>query len=199
MVSVRTTRQNRVQSMTTMAAITECRPAPSTATSRMESSTGGNAIQISTSREITASTIWPKKPAIRPSSEPIRQAGPAATNATVSDTRVPKITRESTSRPSPSVPSRNPGSASAKPAGGNRRHQQILRQRILRRDQRRGDRDNDQKKNETAGKDNFRIAQPAVAQATADADRRPVPASKSLLVTSVPRRPDRLRRAAVVD
>ena len=54
MVSVRTTRQKRVQSITTIAAITECRPVPSTATSRIESSTGGKAIQISTSREISA-------------------------------------------------------------------------------------------------------------------------------------------------
>ena len=51
-VSVRTTRQNRVQSMTTMAVITECSPVPSTATSRIDSNTGGNAIQISTSRDI---------------------------------------------------------------------------------------------------------------------------------------------------
>ena len=34
-VSARTTRQKRVQSMTAMAMITECRPVPSTATSRM--------------------------------------------------------------------------------------------------------------------------------------------------------------------
>ncbi len=118
MVSVRTTRQNRVQSMTTMAMITECRPVPRIATSKMESSTGGNAIQISTSREISASMNAPRKPAKRPSNDPIRHASPAATKATVSETRAPKMTRESTSRPSPSVPSQYPGSASAKPTGG---------------------------------------------------------------------------------
>ena len=118
MVSVRTTRQKRVQSMTTMAMITECKPVPRMATRRIESSTGGNAIQMSTSREISVSTKVPRKPANRPSSEPIRQASPAATKATVSETRVPKMTRDSTSRPSPSVPSQKPGSASAKPAGG---------------------------------------------------------------------------------
>ena len=91
---------------------------PSTATSRIDSNTGGNDIQMSTSRDITASTHPPRNPARSPSSDPIRQARPAATNATVSDTRVPNITRESTSRPSPSVPSRKPGSASGKPAGG---------------------------------------------------------------------------------
>ena len=119
MVSVRITRQKRVQSITTIAAITECRPVPRMATSRIESSTGGNAIQISTSREISASTQPRKKPASRPSSEPIRQASPAATKATVSEMRAPKMTRESTSRPSPSVPSKKPGSASGKPSGGN--------------------------------------------------------------------------------
>src|ERR1700733_1361321 len=119
MVSVRTTRQKRVQSITTIAAITECTPVPRMATSRIESSTGGNAIQTSTSREISASTQPRRKPAKRPSSEPIRHARPAATKATVSEIRAPKITRESTSRPRPSVPSKNPASASGKPIGGN--------------------------------------------------------------------------------
>ena len=52
MVSARTTRAKRVQSTTTMAAITEVSPAPITAASTIESSTGGNAIQTSIRREI---------------------------------------------------------------------------------------------------------------------------------------------------
>ena len=45
-------------------------PAPTTATSRMESKTGGKAIQISTAREIIASTQPPRQPARRPSVDP---------------------------------------------------------------------------------------------------------------------------------
>jgi hypothetical protein len=51
MVSARTTRQNRVQSMMAIAAMTDPTPAPRTATRRIESRTGGNAIQMSTNRE----------------------------------------------------------------------------------------------------------------------------------------------------
>ena len=53
-VSARTTRQKRIQSIATMAMMTERSPVPSTATSRIENSTGGNAIQMSTMRD----TIW---------------------------------------------------------------------------------------------------------------------------------------------
>ena len=74
MVSVRTTRQKRVQSITTIAAITECRPVPRMATSRIESSTGGNAIQISTSREISAST-QPREKAGEQTEQRADQAG----------------------------------------------------------------------------------------------------------------------------
>ena len=52
MVSARTTRAKRVQSTTTMATITEVSPAPITAASTIDSSTGGNAIQTSIRREI---------------------------------------------------------------------------------------------------------------------------------------------------
>ena len=100
MVSARTTRQNRVQSMIAMAAITECRPAPSTATSRIESSTGGKAIQMSTRREISASTKPPRKPASRPSSDADEAGEPGGDEGHVSAIRAPKMRRESTSRPS---------------------------------------------------------------------------------------------------
>ena len=88
-VSARTTRQKRVQSMMTMAAITEWMPEPKTATSRMERSTGGKAIQMSTSREMMASARPPYHPATSPSAEPSRAARVAATTATVSAMRLP--------------------------------------------------------------------------------------------------------------
>ena len=50
MVSARTTRQKRVQSITAMAMMMECRPVPMTATRTIDSSTAGKAIQMSTSR-----------------------------------------------------------------------------------------------------------------------------------------------------
>ena len=53
MVSARTTRAKRVQSTTTIAAITEVKPAPITAASTIDSSTGGNAIQTSIRREVS--------------------------------------------------------------------------------------------------------------------------------------------------
>ncbi len=75
--------------MTTMAMITAGSPAPMIATSRIESSTGGNAIQMSTSRDTTPSTIPRYQPARSPSVEPRIAASVAATIATVSATRAP--------------------------------------------------------------------------------------------------------------
>ena len=46
--------------MMAMAAITDVTPEPMMATIRIDSSTGGNAIQISTRREMTASAQPPK-------------------------------------------------------------------------------------------------------------------------------------------
>ena len=60
MVSARITRANRVQSISAMAAMTEVSPVPMTATSSTAKSTGGKAIQMSTSREITRSHQPPK-------------------------------------------------------------------------------------------------------------------------------------------
>ena len=58
--SARITRQKRVQSITAIAMMTELRPVPSTATRRMANSTGGNAIQTSTMREMMRSAQPPK-------------------------------------------------------------------------------------------------------------------------------------------
>src|SRR5262245_36008395 len=105
--------------MIAMAAITEATPDPMIATTRIDSSTGGNAIQISTRRETTTSVAPRRYPAKSPSSVPIKAASAAAANATTSATRVPKIRRESTSRPRSSVPNTKPGSDPARPRGGN--------------------------------------------------------------------------------
>ena len=103
--SARTTRAKRVQSMTTMARMIDHRPGPSTAMSRIENSTGGKAIQISISREISRSTQPRRNPASRPSVAPITQVIAPAISATLSATRAPWMMRDSTSRPSESVPS----------------------------------------------------------------------------------------------
>lgn len=60
MVSARMTRAKRVQSTTTIAAITEVSPAPITAASTIDSGTAGKAIQMSISREMDWSTQPPK-------------------------------------------------------------------------------------------------------------------------------------------
>ena len=62
--------------------MTEVRPAPITAASTIDSSTGGNAIQTSISREINWSIQPPKLPANRPSATPINAASDAAISAT---------------------------------------------------------------------------------------------------------------------
>ena len=87
MVSARTTRAKRVQSTTTMAAITEVSPAPITAASTIDSNTGGNAIQTSISREMSWSIQPPKLPATRPSAMPMAAASVAAISATATAVR----------------------------------------------------------------------------------------------------------------
>ena len=57
-----------------IAAMTDPTPAPRTATRRIESKTGGKAIQMSTSREITPSTQPRYQPASSPSVVPARAA-----------------------------------------------------------------------------------------------------------------------------
>ena len=59
-VSARTTRAKRVQSITTMATTTEVSPVPITATSRIAKSTGGKAIQTSTTQATARSTQPPR-------------------------------------------------------------------------------------------------------------------------------------------
>ena len=105
MVSARTTRANRVQSTTTMAAITEVSPAPITAASTIDSNTGGNAIQTSIRRETPWSIQPPNMPAIRPNAIPIAAASEAAISATATAVLAAYIRRDSTQRPRLSVPS----------------------------------------------------------------------------------------------
>jgi hypothetical protein len=75
--------------MIAIAAMTEPTPAPRTATRRIESKTGGKAIQMSTSREIKPSTEPRYQPASNPSAVPASAARLAATKATISAIRAP--------------------------------------------------------------------------------------------------------------
>src|ERR1700761_7319920 len=119
MVSARTTRANRVQSTTTMAAITEVSPAPITAASTIDSSTGGNAIQTSIRRETPWAIQPPNMPAMRPNAIPMIPASKAAINATATAVLAAYISRDSTQRPRLSVPSGNVASLPCIQAGGN--------------------------------------------------------------------------------
>src|ERR1700722_3239561 len=119
MVSARTTRANRVQSTTTMAAITEGSPAPITAASTIDSSTAGDAIQTSIRRETPWSIHPPKMPAMRPNATPMIRASEAAISATATAVLAAYIRRDSTQRPRLSVPSGNVASPPSIQAGGN--------------------------------------------------------------------------------
>ena len=72
----------------------------------MASRMNGNASWASATVMITVSVQPPRKPAESPSAEPTRPPTSTAAKPTRSDTREPKIIRESTSRPRWSVPSR---------------------------------------------------------------------------------------------
>ncbi len=78
---------------------------PSTAMIPMASRMKGKASWASATVMITVSVQPPRKPARSPSAEPTRPPTSTAAKPTRSDTREPKIIRESTSRPRWSVPS----------------------------------------------------------------------------------------------
>src|SRR3984957_21145846 len=88
---------------------------PVIAISATQKSRIGNDSTTSVIRISTESTIPPAYPATPPTSTPMIDARPVATTPTSSDTRAPKISRDSTSRPLGSVPSRNdePGATGA--------------------------------------------------------------------------------------
>src|SRR5262245_16284596 len=81
-------------------------PAPSTAPRARASTSGGNESTASISRISDASARPPAQPAASPSSPPATTAIATEPSPAMSDTRVPQITRDSTSRPTLSVPSR---------------------------------------------------------------------------------------------
>ena len=93
-----------------------------TATRTIESSTAGNDIQMSTAREIKASTLPPRKPANRPRHVPSKHASVAATTATIRAIRVPYISREVMSRPRLSVPKKNSASPPSSHDGGKKEY-----------------------------------------------------------------------------
>ncbi len=88
---------------------------PVTAMSAMQNSRIGKDSTTSVIRIKIASVMPPAYPAMPPTRTPITDARLVATTPTRSDTRAPKISRESTSRPFGSVPSRNvePGGTGA--------------------------------------------------------------------------------------
>ena len=165
---MRTTRQNRVQSMTTMAVMTECSPVPRIATSRIDSSTGGNAIHTSTSQEMIRIDD-PAEKAGEQSEQRADQAGEPG-----SDERHRQRHPRAEDHPREHVATEPVGAEQKARLGvgkADRRHrrlEQILRQRILRRDPRRAEREDDQKHDEAAGDHHFTVAQQPI-----DDRRRP--------------------------
>src|SRR5262245_42528353 len=79
-------------------------PAPSTAPRASASTRGGNDRTASISRITSPSARPPAYPAARPSSPPAARAMATEAKPATSEMRVPQITRESTSRPTLSVP-----------------------------------------------------------------------------------------------
>src|SRR5881628_2169058 len=94
---------------------------PTMAARKIAKVRAGSASQASVMRMITWSTQPPKKPERIPSAVPITPAKITAVKPTIIDTRVPKISRESTSRPMWSVPSQCSALPPATQAGGLKR------------------------------------------------------------------------------
>ena len=88
---------------------------PSTAMMPIASRMNGKASWASATVITISSTHPPRKPATSPSSPPIAPPSATAAKPIVSDTRVPNTIRDSTSRPSWSVPS-----TWARPSGASR-------------------------------------------------------------------------------
>ncbi len=74
-------------------------PDPKTAKTMSPKMTVGNVISISVTRTVIISNKPPLKPAVIPNSPPTSMARPTADTAMRSETRVPMMTRERTSRP----------------------------------------------------------------------------------------------------
>src|SRR5215813_10805234 len=101
----RTTRANCGTRKMALATITLARPVPRAAMMARARKMPGKAIMMSTSRMITMSGQRPTYPAHTPNAVPTRRARPTAAIWIWSEIRAPYRTRESTSRPSSSVPS----------------------------------------------------------------------------------------------
>src|ERR1700722_2561776 len=150
MVSARTTRQKRVQSRMAIAAMTDPTPAPRTATRRIESRTGGKAIQISTSREIKTSIEPRYQPASNPSAVPASPAEPGGKKApnprdrgAIDETRKHVAAKVVGAEIITGLRARE----SQRRQGGEH---QVLVERVLRRDPWGEQRDHDQRENKAA-------------------------------------------------
>src|SRR6185437_4927817 len=114
-------------------------PGPRIATSVRASSREGKDRMTSITRMMTTSTTPRKKPATRPRITPATSAATTTKKPMASEKRAPKMTRESMSRPTSSVPKMN----CQLPLLPRRRLQQVLAEllvRIVRRDPGRKDR-----------------------------------------------------------
>ncbi len=103
-VSARTTRAIDVHETRPMTMKIVRRLGPSTATRAIASSSGGSDSIRSVKRIRIKSTAPPKNPEHRPIAMPMVIVTAIAATPTVSEIRAPKMMRESTSRPSSSVP-----------------------------------------------------------------------------------------------
>jgi len=79
---------------------------PTTAARKIAKVSAGSASHVSVTRMITWSTQPPRYPDRMPSVVPRRPATMTAVKPTTMETRAPKMRRDSTSRPTWSVPSR---------------------------------------------------------------------------------------------
>ncbi len=104
-VSARTTRAICVHETRPITSSTLSRLGWSTATKAIASSSAGNVSITSVNRIRAKSAAPPKKPATSPIATPIVIVITIAATPTISETRAPQMMRESTSRPSSSVPS----------------------------------------------------------------------------------------------
>jgi hypothetical protein len=105
--SARTTRAIPVHDTIPITSRMLNRLGPSTDTSAIASSRPGSVSITSVKRIRMKSTVPPKNPAASPIATPMVSVTAIAAMPTSSEIRAPKMIRESTSRPSSSVPSRN--------------------------------------------------------------------------------------------
>ena len=139
--------------------MTDPTPAPRTATRRIESRTGGNAIQMSTSREIKPSTEPRYQPASNPSAVPASAARTRGDKG--HDQRDPRAVDEARKHVSAKVVRAEiiAGLRAGESRWRQRGEHQVLVERVLRRDPRREQRDHDQRQDKPPADDDLRLGE----------------------------------------